>query len=270
MAGFDLNDAEVSQDFGDLIPHGSFVRIVGRLRPQGASVQKFDHPEDQGLFKAASSSDAVMADWEFTVAEGKFARRKIWQTMVVEGGKLNEKNESKGWVITKGVLRGMVDSACGLNPKDESDNAKARRNIPYFKALDGIEFCAKVVVKKGDPRPTGGNYDDRNEIVPICMDKKEWNTVMVEHQDVIPQQAAGFGGGIGGFGAAPAQAPSFGGAPAGGFSAAPQQAPTQAPQQFAPQTSAAPAQPAFTPAAGFQPAGAVAGTGAPQMPSWTR
>lgn len=275
MSAFDLNDAAPQSGFDDLIPNGAIVLVEGRLRRGGATVDKFDHPEDQGAFKASQSSDVVMADWEFTVQAGKYARRKIWQTMVVEGGQVNEKGESKGWVITKSTLRAMVDSALGLNPKDESDAAKQKRNIPYFTALEyynnrgdnsGIVFVAKIGVEKGQ-----NGYPDRNKITSVVTpDKKEWQTV-IQGGEILPQSAGGFGpagfGAAPGFGQAPAAAPTAapGFAPQGGFVAQPNAAPASAPV-------AAPAQPAPV-APGFVPAGPVAGAqtaGPAAMPAWAR
>lgn len=249
MSAFDLNDAAPQAEFGDIIPNGAIVKLCGRLRPGGQG--------DEGVLKASNSSDAMMLDWEFTVVEGKFARRKFWSFMTVSGGNLNERGESKGWVITKSTLRAMVDSALGLNPKDESPEAKAKRNIPGFTALDGIIFVAKIGVEKGQ-----NGYADKNKIATVVTpDKAEWKTVMVDGQDIIPAVAGGGFGGAGGFGA---PAGGFGGAPAQapGFGATPAAAPTAAPAPVAQPTVA----PGFQPAAGFQPAGAVAGA----VPKWAQ
>lgn len=246
MSAFDLNDAAPQSDFGDIIPNGAIVKLCGRLRPGGEG--------DEGLLKASQSSDAMMLDWEFTVVEGTYARRKFWSFMTVSGGNLNERGESKGWVITKSTLRAMVDSACGLNPKDESNEAKARRNIPGFGALDGIVFVAKIGVEKGQ-----NGYADKNKIqTVITPDKKEWQTVW-NGQEILPGAVSGGFGAPGGFGS-----------PAGGFAAAPTQAPG-----FVAQPAAAPmTQPAHV-APGFQPAGPVATTGMPGAapaagPDWAR
>ena len=82
---------------------------------------------DAGLLKASQSSDAKMLDCEFTVVEGPYARRKFWQMFTVAGGKLDDKGQSKGWNISKSAFRAMIDSALGLDPKDESPAAKQKR-----------------------------------------------------------------------------------------------------------------------------------------------
>ena len=86
---YDLNDAE-PQRSGLIDP--CFAKIVGVLRPGGVDGPA---PTDRGLLKPSkSSTDVLMLDWEFTVAEGPNARRKFWQTMVVAGGEVDEKNQS--------------------------------------------------------------------------------------------------------------------------------------------------------------------------------
>lgn len=284
MAGFDFNTAEVSEGFGDLLPDGLICLVEGRLRRQGATAPQFNSPEDAEVFKLSKDGLSYMADWEFTVRNGRFANRKVWQLMTVQTQKEDD-GSKKAVNIAMSTLRSMVESATGTHPKDETEAARQKRYIPYFTALEyfnnhgdssGILFVAKIGIDKGKD-----GYADKNKISQVITpDRKEWAVVMQEGKDIVPASAGGgFGGVSGGFGAAPTQAPSFGGAPAGGFGgaqqggfAAPQQAPAQVPQQQ-PQSApaqAAQAQPAFTPAAGFHPAGAVAGTGAPQLPSWTR
>ena len=63
------------------------------------------------------------------MVEGPYARRKFWQIFTVAGGKVDEKGQSKGWNISKSTFRAMIDSALGLDPKDESAAAKAKRVI---------------------------------------------------------------------------------------------------------------------------------------------
>jgi hypothetical protein len=86
------------------------------------------------------------------VVEGPFARRKFWQTFTVAGGKLDEKGQSRGWNIAKSAFRAMIDSALGLNPKDESAAAKQKRVIQGLKQLDGIAFAARIMIDGLEPQ----------------------------------------------------------------------------------------------------------------------
>ncbi|NCU21426.1 hypothetical protein EOM89_12075, partial [Candidatus Falkowbacteria bacterium] len=57
-----------------------------------------------------------------------------WQSFTVAGGKLDEKGQSIGWKISKSTFRAIVDSALGLDPRDESPAAKAKRVLPGLRA----------------------------------------------------------------------------------------------------------------------------------------
>ena len=115
---YDLNDAQPQMaPIGELIPDGTFAKVKLTIRPGGLNGST---AMDAGLLKASQSSDAKMLDCEFTVIEGQYARRKFWQNFTVAGGKLDEKGQSKGWNISKSTFRAMVDSALGLDPKDEA------------------------------------------------------------------------------------------------------------------------------------------------------
>ena len=128
---YDLNDAQPQMaPIGELIPDGTFAKVRLTIRPGGVNGAT---PLDAGLLKASQSSDAKMLDCEFTVVDGPYARRKFWQSFTVAGGKLDEKGQSIGWKISKSAFRAMVDSALGLNPKDETTAAKAKRVLPGLK-----------------------------------------------------------------------------------------------------------------------------------------
>jgi hypothetical protein len=152
---YDLNDAQPQMaPIGELIPDGTFAKVRLTIRPGGVNGAT---PMDAGLLKASQSSDARMLDCEFTVVEGPHARRKFWQSFTVAGGKLDEKGQSIGWKISKSTFRAMVDSALGLDPRDETPATKAKRVLPGLKHLDGI------VVLPDEPQHTAVM---RGETVP--------------------------------------------------------------------------------------------------------
>lgn len=161
----DLNGADPQADFG-LIPDGTVAKINMTIKPGGAG------PE--GWLTASKSSDAQYIAAEFTIVEGEFARRKFWGNLTVSGGQLNEKGESKGGNITRSTLRAMIESAFGINPKDESQQAQAARRLPGYGALSGIEFAARIGVE-----PAKGDFKAKNKLdVVITPDKPEWAQVM--------------------------------------------------------------------------------------------
>jgi hypothetical protein len=160
---YDLNDAAPQMaPMGELIPDGTFAKMMMKLRPGGANGGS---DMDAGLLKASPHSDAKMLDCEFTVVEGPFARRKFWQNFTVAGGKVDEKGQSKGWNISKSAFRAMIDSAVGLKPDDLSQAAREKRVIGGLKQLDGITFAARIMVEASD----NPNYRDSNKLANVVL-----------------------------------------------------------------------------------------------------
>ena len=178
---FDLNDAGPQMaPMGELIPDGTFAKVMMKLRPGGANGAS---EMDAGLLKASPHSDAKMLDCEFTVTEGPYARRKFWQNFTVQGGKLDEQGQSVGWKISKSQFRAMIDSALGLNPEDMSDTAKAKRVLRGLADLDGITFVAKIQVEP-NRNPA---YKDANKLDHVVLPTApEWQKVMAGEQ--VPAQ----------------------------------------------------------------------------------
>jgi hypothetical protein len=170
---FDMNDAEPQQG-GNLIPNGTFAKVMMKLRKGGIDG---DGEVDKGLLRASKTpgSDVRMLDAEFTVLEGPHARRKFWQMFTVKGGKLDENGVSVGWLVSRSQFRAMIDSALGLDPKDQSEPAKAKRLLRGLADLDGITFVAKIKVEKN--RTPG--YADSNKLdYPVLPTAPEWAKVM--------------------------------------------------------------------------------------------
>jgi hypothetical protein len=75
---YDFSDVEPQQS-SDLIPDGTFARVAMTIRSGGVDGQT---EIDQGLLKASNTpgSDVLSLDCEFTVTEGRLARRKFWHS----------------------------------------------------------------------------------------------------------------------------------------------------------------------------------------------
>ena len=160
---YDLNDAQPQMlPVGEPIPDGTFAKIRMTIRPGGLDGAV---PMDAGLLKASASSDAKMLDCEMTVLEGPFAKRKFWQNFTVAGGKLDDKGVSKGWNISKASFRAMVDSALGLHPDDESEDARRKRTIQGLKQLDGISFAGRIMIEPA----SNPQYKDANKLANVVV-----------------------------------------------------------------------------------------------------
>jgi hypothetical protein len=210
---YDLNDAPEQRPDG-LIPDGTYAPLRLTIRPGGENFPGCSE-HDLGLVKKSLSSDAMYLDAEFELLAGPHAGRKFYQPLTVYGGKVGEDGVSKGWNMSKATLRAIGDSGLGLDPKDMSDAAKAKRTLRGFRDLSGIEFFAKIGVKRGGPTPDGGAYPDKNEIAHVVVPGEPQYAALKAGKEVAP-------------------------APSATKSAAPRQAPAQQPipawQQDAPAT----------------------------------
>lgn len=148
MNGFDFNCADQQHTF-EIIPAGAIVPVSMSIKPGGCG--------DGGWFTASKNSDVQMLNCEFTVTEGPYARRKIFQYMVLSGGKQNEKGESIAGGISRATLRAMLESARNVRPDDMGEAAVTKRRISGWQDFNGLCFAVKVGVEKGKDGYPGKN-----------------------------------------------------------------------------------------------------------------
>lgn len=147
---FDFNTAESSRSF-DLIPKKTVCPVIMSIKPGGHG--------DGGWLTPSKKSDAMMLDCTFTVSSGPYARRKVFQSITISGGKVDDKGNSIGGSMGRSLLRAIVESARGINAKDFSDAAQQKRRINSFQDLCGIEFLAEIGIEAGKD-----GYDDKNKV----------------------------------------------------------------------------------------------------------
>jgi hypothetical protein len=166
---FDYADTPGYEGFGELIPDKTFVKVKMAIRPGDYASPD---PADGMIMKASTSSDVYYLDTELTVILGKYTKRKLWHSFTVSGGKVSDKGESLGWNISKSMFRSIIDSAMGLNPDDNSEQARAMRRINGFRAFNGIEFAARIDIRPGEKKADGsGVYPDKNIIGDVLTSK---------------------------------------------------------------------------------------------------
>lgn len=146
---YDFNDAESNGNTGDLIPKGTVAPVILTIRPGGTG--------DGGWLTQSRSSPYQYLDCEFTITSGPFAKRKFWSLMMAGHATPDEEKVAKTIGITRSKLRGMLESARAIDPKDESEAAKAKRIVQGYGDFSGMEFVAKIGIEKGT-----GDYGDKN------------------------------------------------------------------------------------------------------------
>jgi hypothetical protein len=149
-----------------------------------------------GILKPTKARDAWGLDVEYTVREGKDAKRKIFGYVMVEGTTEGQKGMIEGRSLP--FLKGVLNSAYFLDPADQSPAACAKRQVEAWRDFDGLCFLAEIGVEKGKD-----GYPDKNVVTrAITRDMPQWNG-----RAPIEQVGLTGGGGPTGSGAAPAPAP---------------------------------------------------------------
>jgi hypothetical protein len=160
---YDYSDAP-AQRGDDLIPAGTIAALELTIRPGNAG--------DGGLLTRSKAGDCEMLDIEYVVIDGLYARRKLYERLVLAG---ITDGHAKAVEISRSKLRAMLESARGTKPDDTSAEARKARTAELGD-FHGLRFLAKIGVEKGKARADGaGDYPDRNVLaVIITPDKKDW------------------------------------------------------------------------------------------------
>lgn len=184
MTKLNLNEADPQRPF-DLIPAGTIAVVQMVIRPGGVG--------EDGLLTRYSEGACEGLDVEFTVVDGDYAKRKIWQTMILAG---TTDGHATAGEISRTLLRGIWESAHGISPRDKSEAAQARRN-PDIADFQNLRFTARISIEKSkDPA-----YDDKNKLTAVTPDARQWQPV-----EQIPVVAQGTFTGMAEAPAAPARA----------------------------------------------------------------
>jgi len=151
---YDFNTAEELTEYS-LIPAGTLAKLKLHINPGNYNDESSGWTDNYATRN--DTTGAVYLACEFTVLEGKYAKRKIWQLI----GLYSEKNNNRWGDMGRAVVRAVLNSARGFTDKDESEKATAARQITSFAELEGLEFAAKIDIEKD------GHENDRNVIKSI-------------------------------------------------------------------------------------------------------
>ncbi len=169
MSFFDFNNAQ-EQMGGELIPAKTLAKVVCAIRPGG-------HGEHGWLTKSDSGFEYL--NLELTICSEPMTRRKIFQNAGVGGVTDGHKKAAE---ITRAMLRAALESARGINPKDESDKARAARQVQGFEDFSEMEFAVEIGIEKDKT----GQYPDKNKIQRVITpDHKDYQRIM-SGETIIP------------------------------------------------------------------------------------
>lgn len=137
----DFNSANDQQPY-DLIPVGTLAKMRMTIKPGG-----FDDPQQGwtgGYATRNPESGVVRLQCEFVVLEGQYARRKIWSDIGLFSPVKPIYAE-----MGRSFIKGILNSARNINPKDNSPQAQTARRINGLADLDGIVFVGRISSRKG-------------------------------------------------------------------------------------------------------------------------
>ena len=171
------NDFNSAQSNGNVIPKGTLAKVRLTIRPGG-----FDDPSQgwTGGYAKRGATGAVYLDAEYTVVEGAYAKRKIWSLI----GLYSPKGPDWG-NAGRGLIKGILNSARGIDDKDNSAQAQAKRRISGFAELDGIEFIARMDIGSDT------NGEDKNEVRSAVTPSHRDYAQIMGHGGTPPMQGYG-------------------------------------------------------------------------------
>ena len=151
----------------ELIPAGTVARVILTMKRGSEVIPDYS---TQPMFKQGRTGTKWL-ECEFTVVGGKYDKRKFWQNIMVDGGKINPES-GMPWCKEIGIrtFRDIINSTFGLDPNDTSPEAAMKRKVNDLNVLDGAEFCVKVAVEKG----TNGYADKNKMMVAIAVNSNEY------------------------------------------------------------------------------------------------
>lgn len=179
MTWNDFNSADDQNGF-DIIPKGTLVKVRLSIRPGG-----YDDASQGwtgGYATQSHTTGSVYLNCEFVVLDGPYAKRKMWSLIGLHSPKGPE------WAnMGRAFVKGILNSATGFHPSDNSAQAQQARRIQGFADLDGIEFVAKVELDKDQ-------YGEAKNVIKtaITPDHKDYAAVMgAVNRSAAPTQPSG-------------------------------------------------------------------------------
>ena len=160
---FDLNDADKQRE-QTLIPPGVY-RLRTKVRAGGAG--------PGSVLRLAKNGRTLMLDLEFKVVGGEAAGQKLWELVTVavlppefEDANAAEREQTERYQtaerIGRSKLRAILESAHAIHPDDDSEAAQDKRRFQDYLDFDGLEFWAKVEIKKAS-----NGYKDKNVLYSV-------------------------------------------------------------------------------------------------------
>jgi hypothetical protein len=146
----DFNTAN-SQD--ELIPAGTIARATFKLKGGG------NHGE-HNLLSKSDNTGSIGLNAYFTIDDGKYKGRRIYQLIGIEGVKRNAEGEDVWGDMGCSLIRSIIESSHNIHPTDKSEKARKIRAIASYNDLEGLKCLIKIGVEVNKT----GAFSDKNKI----------------------------------------------------------------------------------------------------------
>jgi hypothetical protein len=157
----DFNDAG-PQRFFEVIPANTVVTVQITVRPGNAG--------DGGWLTRSQNCASEGLDLEYTVVDGRYAKRKIFERLTLHG---TTEGHGEAARISQSKIRAILESARGIRPDDKGEAAIEARRITNYGELDGMRFIARLGVE-----PARNGYAAKNRVAEVLTpERKDWHRV---------------------------------------------------------------------------------------------
>ncbi|WP_264338136.1 hypothetical protein [Wolbachia endosymbiont (group A) of Cheilosia soror] len=130
----------------------------------------------ENWFTKSYTTGRIYLNSEFTVTEGLYTKRKIFQVIGIKSGKASVEGEDTWGESGHSMLRSILESARNIHAHDTSEKAVTARKINSIADFNGLEFTAKVGIE-------ADRYGEKNKITTIITPEQNKN---VENDRVVP------------------------------------------------------------------------------------
>lgn len=154
----DLTDFNTAKSQSNFIPKGTAVKVKMAIKPGGY----------EDWFTKSYATGSIYLNAEFTVTEGPYAKRKIYQVIGIKSGKASVEREDVWGEMGRAMIRSILESARNIHPHDNSEKAVLARKLNSIADLNGLEFRAKVGIE-------ADRYGEKNKIATVITSENTEN-----------------------------------------------------------------------------------------------
>lgn len=166
---FDFNSAD--EQGGELIPTKTLCKVIMKINPGGRG---------ESGWSTVSNSGFEYLKTEITIISEPYAKRKIFQNIGIGGTTDGHKKAAQ---ISRKLLRAVLESARNIYPKDESNQAREKRQVSSFNDFNELEFATEVGIEKDK----NGVYPDKNKINKVITpDHSKYQQIM-SGETIVPE-----------------------------------------------------------------------------------